>query len=40
METDVAIGESNERFVQISDGLKEGDEVCLYRPYQKTQDSQ
>ena len=40
IETDVAIGESNERFVQISDGLKEGDEVCLYRPYQKTQDSQ
>lgn len=30
----VKIGESNNSFVQITDGLKEGDEVYLYRPFQ------
>ncbi len=34
-ETVVKIGESNDSFVQILDGLKEGDEVYLYRPFQK-----
>lgn len=36
-EVDVKIGESNDNFVQITDGLEEGDVVYLYRPYQKTQ---
>lgn len=39
VETDVTIGESNDNFVQITSGLKEGDSVCLYRPYQKTGDT-
>lgn len=39
-EVDVTIGESNDNFVQITDGLEEGDIVYLYRPYQKKQDSQ
>ena len=39
-EADVTIGESNDNFVQITSGLEEGDVVYLYRPYQKTQDSQ
>ncbi|MPM87353.1 putative efflux system component YknX [bioreactor metagenome] len=38
-EVDVKIGESNDKFVQITDGLEEGDVVYLYRPYQKKQDS-
>ena len=38
-ETEVKIGDSNDNFVQITDGLEEGDIVYLYRPYQKTQDS-
>lgn len=33
-EVDVVIGESNDNFVQIKDGLEEGDVVYLYRPYQ------
>ena len=36
-EVDVKIGASNDNFVQITDGLKEGNVVYLYRPYQKTQ---
>ena len=36
-EVDVKIGESNDNFVQITEGLKEGNVVYLYRPYQKTQ---
>ena len=36
-ETPVAIGESNDNFVQITDGLEEGDVVYLYRPYDKKQ---
>ncbi len=34
-EIEVKIGESNDNFVQITQGLLEGDEVYLYRPYQK-----
>ncbi len=34
-EVDVTIGESNDNFVQITEGLEEGDVVYLYRPYQK-----
>ncbi len=34
-ETTVKIGESNDNYVQILEGLSEGDEVYLYRPYQK-----
>ena len=34
-EVDVKIGESNDNFVQILEGLEEGDVVYLYRPYQK-----
>lgn len=37
-EVTVQIGESNDRFVQILDGLKEEDVVYLYRPYQKKQE--
>ena len=33
-EVDVKIGESNDRFVQILDGLKENDVIYLYRPHQ------
>ncbi len=36
-EVDVKIGESNDNFVQILSGLKEGDVVYLYRPYQNKQ---
>ncbi|MBQ7394722.1 MAG: hypothetical protein IJV89_10290 [Lentisphaeria bacterium] len=36
-ETPVSIGESNDNFVQITDGLEEGDVVYLYRPYDKKQ---
>lgn len=34
-ETTVRIGESNDSYVQILEGLGEGDEVYLYRPFQK-----
>ncbi len=34
-ETIVEIGESNDNFVQITNGLEEGDVVYLYRPYQQ-----
>ncbi len=37
-EVDVKIGESNDRFVQILEGLEEDDVVYLYRPYQKKQE--
>ena len=33
-EVDVKLGESNDRFVQILDGLKEDDVIYLYRPQQ------
>ena len=33
-EVDVKIGESNDRFVQILDGLNENDIIYLYRPHQ------
>ncbi len=33
-EVDVKIGESNDRFVQILDGLKENDVIYLYRPHE------
>ncbi len=33
-EADVKIGESNERFVQILEGLEENDVIYLYRPHQ------
>ncbi|MBE6367956.1 MAG: biotin/lipoyl-binding protein [Lentisphaerae bacterium] len=33
-EVDVKIGESNDRFVQILDGLQENDVIYLYRPHQ------
>lgn len=36
-EVDVKIGESNDNFVQILSGVKEGDVVYLYRPYQNKQ---
>jgi len=32
-EADVKIGESNDRFVQIIDGLQENDTIYLYRPH-------
>jgi multidrug resistance efflux pump len=38
-EMPVTIGESNDSFVQITQGLAENDVVYLYRPYQKKQDS-
>ncbi len=40
VEQDVKLGESNDNFVQITEGIEEGDIVYLYRPYQKKQDSQ
>ena len=40
VEQDVKLGESNDNFVQITEGIEEGDIVSLYRPYQKKQDSQ
>ena len=39
-EQDVKLGESNDNFVQILEGIEEGDIVYLYRPYQKKQDKQ
>ena len=33
-EVDVKIGQSNERFVQILDGLNENDVIYLYRPHE------
>jgi HlyD family secretion protein len=30
----VKIGEANNSYVQIIDGIEEGDEVYLYRPFQ------
>ena len=39
-EVDVKIGESNDRFVQILDGLKEDDVIYLYRPHQGRSDAQ
>jgi len=33
-EVDVKIGESNDRFVQITEGLSENDVIYLYRPHQ------
>ena len=39
-EQDVKIGESNDNFVQITEGIEEGDIVYLYRPYQKKQDKE
>ncbi|MBR1967536.1 MAG: efflux RND transporter periplasmic adaptor subunit [Lentisphaeria bacterium] len=38
-EQDVKIGESNDNFVQITEGIDEGDIVYLYRPYQKKQEN-
>ncbi len=38
-EVDVKIGESNDNFVQIIEGLEEEDVVYLYRPYQKKQET-
>lgn len=38
-EQDVKIGESNDNFVQITEGIEEGDIVYLYRPYQKKQEN-
>ncbi|WP_176011871.1 efflux RND transporter periplasmic adaptor subunit [Victivallis sp. Marseille-Q1083] len=38
VEADVKIGESNNNFVQITEGIEEGDIVYLYRPYQKKQE--
>ena len=38
-EVDVKIGESNDRFVQILDGLKEDDVIYLYRPHQGRTDT-
>ncbi len=38
-EVPVTLGESNDSYVQILDGLKEGDIVYLYRPYQKKQET-
>ena len=35
---DVKIGNSNTNFVEITEGLAEGDVVCLYKPYQKKQE--
>ncbi len=37
-ERDVKIGNSNTNFVEITEGLAEGDVVCLYKPYQKKQE--
>ena len=39
-EQDVKIGESNDNFVQITEGIEDGDIVYLYRPYQKKQDKE
>ena len=39
-EQDVKLGESNDNFVQITEGIEENDIVYLYRPYQKKQDKQ
>lgn len=36
-EIDVKIGAGNDNFVQITQGLEEGDVVYLYRPYQKSE---
>ena len=33
-EADVVIGESNDRFVEIKEGLSENDVIYLYRPYE------
>ncbi len=33
-EVDIKIGASNDTYVQILEGLEEGDNVCLYRPFQ------
>ena len=33
-EVDVKIGESNDRFVEIKEGLSENDVIYLYRPYE------
>ncbi|MPM51838.1 hypothetical protein SDC9_98589 [bioreactor metagenome] len=33
-EADVKIGASNDRFVEVSAGLDEGDVIYLYRPYE------
>ena len=30
----IKIGESNNNYVQVVEGLEEGDEVYLYRPFQ------
>ena len=37
-EHDVKLGESNDNFVQITEGIEEGDIVYLYRPYQQKQE--
>ena len=37
-EQDVKLGESNDNFVQITEGIEEGDIVYLYRPYQQKQE--
>ena len=37
-ELDVTIGEANDNFVDIQEGLKENDQVYLYRPYQSNND--
>jgi len=34
-EVTVTLGDANDTFVQILEGLEEGDKVCLYRPYQQ-----
>ena len=39
-EVPVTIGDSNDTAVCITDGLKDGDVVYLYRPYQKKQSDQ
>ena len=36
---DVSIGLSNDNSVQIIEGLKDGDVVCLYRPFKSSQDN-
>jgi hypothetical protein len=30
----IKIGESNNNYVEVTEGLEEGDEVYLYRPFQ------
>ena len=30
----IKIGESNNNFVEVTEGLEEGDDVFLYRPFQ------